>query len=450
MTSIEMVRREKRTTVEGRREYTVPTLNIQDAWESTPIRCKIFASCTVAWAIAFLVMFICSFKYVSELQYCIRYSTISQKVDSDLYNSGMPGSYFIGVDHNFICYPRNRARLVYADLDEETKQRRREEDPSTSFHPPFETRTKEGLPLRMDVTVEYILKGDKIPQLFTLTGRDYLPLVATTIFGALQNVASKFNAEAFIGEERHIVALAMGSAANATATVFHAEVLRVHLFHIDLPDLYENTIAQIHSLKLEQNKALELRALSLVQERNKFIKASLLLQTDIAEKLIDIDKQIETAKLKQAGDLTTANTEALVLQEHILRDRELAVIELEREIALVKKYRQGNVSIALNNKARAFLRYEKELLEAKAMAKVKEVNTEGLSIETVQNGSALAVAEKYDYAAKLKLYKALLLSANMSVGETIQYAWVQAINGAESSDIFLDYKKVPLLAEDMA
>ena len=136
--------------------------------------------------------------------------------------------------------------------------------------------------------------------------------------------------------------------------------------------------------------------------------------------------------------------------EYLCKEAPRAVIELEREIALVKKYRQGNVSIALNNKARAFLRYEKELLEAKAMAKVKEVNTEGLSIETVQNGSALAVAEKYDYAAKLKLYKALLLSANMSVGETIQYAWVQAINGAESSDIFLDYKKVPLLAEDMA
>ena len=137
------------------------------------------------------------------------------------------------------------------------------------------------------------------------------------------------------------------------------------------------------------------------------------------------------------------------MQEHVLRDRELAIIELDREIALMKKYRQGNVSIALNNKTRTLLRYEKELLEANAMAKVKEVNTEGLSIETIQNGSALAAAEKYDYAAKLKLYKALLLSANMSVGETIQYAWVQAITGAESSDIFLDYRKVPLLAEEM-
>ena len=35
-------------------------------------------SFVVAWCIAFIVMFATSFKYVSELEYCIRYGTISR------------------------------------------------------------------------------------------------------------------------------------------------------------------------------------------------------------------------------------------------------------------------------------------------------------------------------------------------------------------------------------
>ena len=58
-------------------------------------KCRLFTGgCVVAWSITFLVLFICSFKYVSELQYCIRYHTVTRAVDDRLYNNGVPGTYY--------------------------------------------------------------------------------------------------------------------------------------------------------------------------------------------------------------------------------------------------------------------------------------------------------------------------------------------------------------------
>ena len=85
-------------------------------------KCRLYTGgCVLAWSVTFLVMFICSFKYVSELQYCIRYHTVTRAIDDKLYNNGVPGTYFIGIDKDFICFPRNRQRIVYSKAYSEEK-----------------------------------------------------------------------------------------------------------------------------------------------------------------------------------------------------------------------------------------------------------------------------------------------------------------------------------------
>merc|ERR1711871_129472 len=102
--------------------------------------------------------------------------------------------------------------------------------------------------------------------------------------------------------------------------------MKVHLFHIDLPDNYENIINQIYNLRLETQQALELRKLEMMKENNEYLKAKIDLEADIAVKMIDIRRQIDNAILNRTGAITKVVTEAKVLQKTVIRERDLKLI----------------------------------------------------------------------------------------------------------------------------
>jgi hypothetical protein len=421
-----------------------------ECFDSLPVKVKL--NCygfVVAWAITFIVMFATSFKYVSELQYCIRYGTISQRVDPYLYNDGQSGTYFIGIDHNFVCYPKNRQRLIYTtpSQTEEENTVLEEKETSSQYFPLFEARTLEGLPLRMEVAVDYKLDRDGILELYNLTGANYIPYFQTAIFGAMQNVASKIEATQFLGRNRSHAARKFAVAANATAKSMYAEVLNVHLFHVDLPDLYENTIREIYMLRLEQQQAMQLRELQLMNETNEYLKAQIDLETDITVKLIDIEREINNARLNREGAVTRALTDSLVLQKQILRNRDIKLINLEKDIEVAKRNRILKVTDANNQKERASIRFQRELLQARSEALIRAIEAGAQSYERRSNGTAKANALKYKYDAQLSLFKALKDSVNMTSKELLQYAWVEATKQTNNGDLFVDYKKVPMFAE---
>ena len=234
-------------------------------------KCRLFTGgCVVAWSITFLVLFICSFKYVSELQYCIRYHTVTRAVDDRLYNNGVPGTYFLGIDKDFICFPRNRQRIVYSKSYSEENNQLSSQTSDTKEYPSLETRTLEGLPMRIDVTVEYKFKPNSIPKLFELVGQDAFTPVQTVVFSALQNEASKHAAADFLNDKRDQIARSMRINANESLATFHTEVINVNLFHVDLPDQFETLIQEIQNIRLDQKTQMEVRKYKLLEEENNF------------------------------------------------------------------------------------------------------------------------------------------------------------------------------------
>ena len=61
--------------------------------EDKGLRRGVLLGCMIL-TITSISLFAASFKYISELQYCIRYNTVTQEMDENLYMDGEPGTYF--------------------------------------------------------------------------------------------------------------------------------------------------------------------------------------------------------------------------------------------------------------------------------------------------------------------------------------------------------------------
>ena len=169
------------------------------------------------------------------------------------------------------------------------------------------------------------------------------------------------------------------------------------------------------------------------------------LEADIAVKMIDIRRQIDNAILNRTGAITKVVTEAKVLQKTVIRERDLNLIELEKDIEVAKRNRTLKVIEASNQRKEAEIRFERELLQAESESLIMAMEADARSYETVSNGTAKSNDLKYKYDAQLQLFKALKNSTNMSSAELLQYVWLQTMRKTSSGDLFVDYKKVHFL-----
>merc|ERR1712224_64197 len=163
--------------------------------------------------------------------------------------------------------------------------------------------------------------------------------------------------------------------------------------------------------------------------------------------MINIGREINNAKIQRKGSITKAQTEALILQKNIMRERDIKLVNLEKDIELAKRDRILKVIEANNKRKEAEVRFERELLQAKSEALIMAIEAGAKSYETKSNGTAKANSIKYKYEAQLELFKALRESANMTTTDLLQYTWMEAMRKSSGGELFVDYKKVPLFAE---
>ena len=127
-----------------------------------------------------------------------------------------------------------------------------------------------------------------------------------------------------------------------------------------------------------------MRKYSLLVEKNKFLKSKLLLEAEATSSLIDMDKKINEAKVSQIGNVTNSETDAMIMQEEVVRDRDIALIAVTELSELARKHRIGNITIAKNRKIESIMTFERELLEASAKAEIIRTNAASKSIEIIK------------------------------------------------------------------
>ena len=399
---------------------------------------KLFSCCGVIWFIIFVSLFAASFKYVSELDLCVRYNTITNVVDDTLWNNGKPGTYFMAQAFSFMCFPRKHKRMRL----------------SNGAHPSIDgptllVRSKEGLQVTMDLDFEYILSPDKIVSLYNLLGRKFEDELNVAALSALHRTSAKFEALDFLSPKRYHIRTEMLKELNVTLTPLHVTVKDLHLFHVSVASQFQKWIQDIENIKLQQSLELEDRILQLANQNNLKAKDKIDLNAARREIIINAEKDVSTASYNRLGDLTFAKTQASVRDKVVRRERSLDSIKYARRLSLAKKKRVLQLKQLQNTQDEAKIDFETYLLNATNEATIMQLNAEAEAIKIANFAEAENSVLSERFAAELQMYKALRDSANFNNTEILRYMWISTHKNLRNMNFFLDYKKVPLALEGM-
>lgn len=406
--------------------------------EDKGLRRGVLLGCMIL-TITSISLFAASFKYISELQYCIRYNTVTQEMDENLYMDGEPGTYFEIVSYAFTCYPRTFVRMRLAGEGKQADQ----------HGPTLSIRSKEGLRVKLDVDFEYSFRKDSIRKVYDLLGSNTTKEIHVAALSALHRSSSKYTALQFLSPDRVSIRDAMLEELKKSLSPLFVDVKDLHLFHVTVSSKFQGWIQAIQNIKLLQEQAIEVRTLEIAGETNALKKATIDLDSNKETILIDAAKDVASAKLQQDGALISADTEGRVEMAEKNRSRLLQTIVLDVELQTMKKNRAKQLVEAESFQQQKLVEFQKEHLMEESKAKIALINAEKdaaeIRIEAAGNRKGLG----YEYAADLVMYKSLKTGGNFSNSQILQYMWINLHKKKPGMEMFVDYKKVPLMLEGM-
>lgn len=179
------------------------------------------------------ILAILSIGAVPPLFFGIRYNSWAKWADVDTVYD--PGRYFIGPWSSMLHFPSDVQRVEFVgngllDVDGDR-------------FPRLHTRTKEGLALYLQVSLQYRLQKATIGKLYNEFSTNYDDLFVSTIRDTLILVASDYTAYE-LWEQRKEVGEHMQEALNSKLSETFAECWGVQLLTIDLPTTFDEAIVK--------------------------------------------------------------------------------------------------------------------------------------------------------------------------------------------------------------
>jgi len=170
---------------------------------------------------------------VPPLHLGIRYSTFSKAADlADVYH---PGLYIIGPFNNFILFPSDVQHIEFTNIERIKSAGLR--------YAPLHTRTKEGLGLHLQVSLQYRLIPENISALYSEFNQNYEQVFVSSVRDVLIKAASEYEATQ-LWEERDLFSQKMQKMADKELRKTYAECWGLQLMVIDLPNGFETSIVQ--------------------------------------------------------------------------------------------------------------------------------------------------------------------------------------------------------------
>lgn len=179
---------------------------------------------------------------LSPLEYGLKYSTFSKKIDETYVYQG--GRHMIGPFSSFVTFPATVQNIEFSLSPNATAA-------------PLSTRTQEGLALTLHISFQYHLDRNQIPALYHSTNVHYESLFVKIAREGLQYGASQYKAVMY-WQERQRIAKEMFDTINNGLNSSHAICSGLQLLRIDLPPQFEDKIVQTQvaqqSVKTKQNE----------------------------------------------------------------------------------------------------------------------------------------------------------------------------------------------------
>ena len=192
-----------------------------------------------------LGLFSASFSRVGPLEYGLHFSNWNNKMvlnDAGSVDVHTGGRYFIGLGHTFVTFPTNCVTLDFAN------------EPGAK-NAPLATRTKDGLPVTIEIALQYKLLPESLLQLYTDLNIGYEAAFVRNARDALLEEAGDHLATEYWEHRKRIGELMLERLQSAPGLNEFAEITGVQILTVTLPSAYERSIMQTQVSVQEQKKA---------------------------------------------------------------------------------------------------------------------------------------------------------------------------------------------------
>jgi len=170
---------------------------------------------------------------VPPLNTGIRYNHFSKSADTS--RTYGPGRYFVGPFCKFLLFPSDTQNIEFLHSTGLATEGQR--------YDPLHTRTKDGLGLHLQVSLQYQLQTAKLGRLYEKFNLQYQDVYVSTVRDTLIRAASEFSAQQLWKERPHF-GNHMQAMVNQALQGLYAECWGLQLLLVDLPDSFEYTITQ--------------------------------------------------------------------------------------------------------------------------------------------------------------------------------------------------------------
>lgn len=210
----------------------------------------------------FGIIALCSLGAVPPLNYGIKYNSFTKAAATDVIHD--PGRYFIGPWNSFLLFPSDVRTMEFSNEPRLSPARKRYE--------PLHTRTKEGLGLFLQVSLQYRLIKEKVGALYSEFNTNYESVFLSSLRDVLIKAASEFEASQLWGE-RDEFGSTMQKMVDKELHNMYASCWGLQLMIIDLPNTFEDSIVhtqvQKQRVRTRQNEQSSLK----INAQTKVIRA---------------------------------------------------------------------------------------------------------------------------------------------------------------------------------
>jgi len=241
-----------------------------------------FVPVVVVAGVTLVILLCMSFDTLEYQEIGINYSWISETVEPRAYTSGR---YYLGLGNHFIKFPKQVKSITF--VDDVTGQ---------TQGPALQSRTKDGLNVRLEVSFQYRLLISDVYSLYTTLGAKYEQTFVRMAIEQLTTAATMHNAHYFftnrtvISEEMHLM-LKKHFKEHAFAEVPFFQLRTVHL-----PNEFEDAI------KETQVKQQEIQIATLEQKTNRVSYQTNVLKAEQAVKVMQNQAAAEAASIAAANE----------------------------------------------------------------------------------------------------------------------------------------------------
>lgn len=250
-------------------------------------------SIVVVVVLALVLLLVLGFGSLEYQEYGLNYSWVGETVEDKTYTSGR---YYLGLGNHFIKFPKMVNTVLFSDDQADKKQ-----------GPALQSRTRDGLNVRLEVSFQYRLLYEGIHDLYVTLGEDYEPIFLRMAIEQLSIAATEHDAHFFftnrssIGQEMH------DTLNNHFKEHAFSEVPFFQLRTVHLPQEFEE------ALKNTQVKQQEIEIAALQQKSQTVTFKTRVLQAEQAVKVLTNQADAEAASI-------LAETKAYCKQTKVTQD----------------------------------------------------------------------------------------------------------------------------------